>query len=97
MGGEGDGGDMGGVMARQKGKSWVATGEPNFYPLKPMQWLQRAQSSPNTQKGGGLLVLTLGRGGWGNKQNVFLVVAATVAFVKNQQNLLCVAEYILAQ
>eukprot|EP00957_Ditylum_brightwellii_P199221 15186847-Ditylum_brightwellii.AAC.2 len=49
--GEGGGRDVGGAMAWQKGESWVATGNPNFFPLKPMQWLQMAQASPDTQKG----------------------------------------------
>eukprot|EP00957_Ditylum_brightwellii_P018027 1358466-Ditylum_brightwellii.AAC.1 len=51
IGGEGGGGDMGGAMVWQKGESWVVTGDPNFCTLKPMQWLQRAQTSPNIQKG----------------------------------------------
>eukprot|EP00957_Ditylum_brightwellii_P082929 6305112-Ditylum_brightwellii.AAC.1 len=54
IGGEGGGGDVGGAMVLQKGESWVATGDPNFCPLKQMQWLQRALASPNTQKGGDL-------------------------------------------
>eukprot|EP00957_Ditylum_brightwellii_P194421 14806654-Ditylum_brightwellii.AAC.1 len=54
IGGECGRGDVAGAMAGQQGESWVATGDPNFCPLKPMQWLQRAQASPNTQKGEGL-------------------------------------------
>eukprot|EP00957_Ditylum_brightwellii_P034630 2625905-Ditylum_brightwellii.AAC.1 len=52
--GEGGGGDVGGAMVWQKGEPWVATVDPNFCPLKPMKWLQRAQASLNTKKGGGL-------------------------------------------
>eukprot|EP00957_Ditylum_brightwellii_P067102 5093058-Ditylum_brightwellii.AAC.1 len=54
IGGEDGEGDMGRVMAWQKGEPWVTTGDPNFCPLQPMQLLQRAHASPNTQKGGGV-------------------------------------------
>eukprot|EP00957_Ditylum_brightwellii_P206630 15349288-Ditylum_brightwellii.AAC.1 len=52
--GEGGGGDVGGVMVWQKSASWVATGDPYFWHLNLMQWLQRAQAFPNIQKRGGL-------------------------------------------
>eukprot|EP00957_Ditylum_brightwellii_P060082 4562561-Ditylum_brightwellii.AAC.1 len=54
IGGEGSGGGVGGAMVLQKGESWVAPGDPNFCPLKPIQWLQRAQASLSMQKMGGL-------------------------------------------
>eukprot|EP00957_Ditylum_brightwellii_P041093 3111332-Ditylum_brightwellii.AAC.1 len=53
VGGKGGEGDVGGTMVQQKGESWGFTGNPNFCPLKPMQWLQRAESFPYTQKGEG--------------------------------------------
>eukprot|EP00957_Ditylum_brightwellii_P212368 15367203-Ditylum_brightwellii.AAC.3 len=40
---EGGGKDVGGAMVQQKGESWGLTGNTNFYPLKPMQWIQRWQ------------------------------------------------------
>eukprot|EP00957_Ditylum_brightwellii_P159775 12161434-Ditylum_brightwellii.AAC.1 len=52
---------------------------------------------PQYTKGGRLVGTYLGRGDWGNKQDVFLVVAATVVFMKNQWSLLCVAGSILTQ
>eukprot|EP00957_Ditylum_brightwellii_P086978 6620156-Ditylum_brightwellii.AAC.1 len=48
---EGGGGDMGGKMVQQKGELWGFTGNSNVCPLKPMQWLQRAEAIPYTQKG----------------------------------------------
>eukprot|EP00957_Ditylum_brightwellii_P017307 1303472-Ditylum_brightwellii.AAC.1 len=66
-------------MVWQKGEPWVATGDPIFCPLKPMQWLQGSQASPMHKRGEACRYLPLG-GGWGNKQDVFLVVAATVIF-----------------
>eukprot|EP00957_Ditylum_brightwellii_P106355 8113569-Ditylum_brightwellii.AAC.1 len=40
-------------MVQQKGESWGFTGDSYVCPLKPMQWLQRAQAFPYTQKGEG--------------------------------------------
>ena len=48
---EGGGGDMGGAMVQQKGESWVLTGGTNVFPLKPIWWLQRADTSPTHKRG----------------------------------------------
>eukprot|EP00957_Ditylum_brightwellii_P028269 2135107-Ditylum_brightwellii.AAC.2 len=54
IGGEGGGGYVGEEMVHKKVSAWDSTKHTNFCPLKPMQWLQRAHTFPNTQKGGGL-------------------------------------------
>eukprot|EP00957_Ditylum_brightwellii_P147605 11240912-Ditylum_brightwellii.AAC.1 len=57
---EGDGGDEGGTMVQEKGELWGFAGNLNVCPLKPIQWLQRADAFPYTQKWEGLCVLTWG-------------------------------------
>eukprot|EP00957_Ditylum_brightwellii_P125155 9541352-Ditylum_brightwellii.AAC.1 len=54
-------------------------------------------SLPQYTKGGMLVGTYLRGGGWGKKQDVFLVLAATVVFVKIQQSVLCVAGSIFTQ
>eukprot|EP00957_Ditylum_brightwellii_P092375 7033411-Ditylum_brightwellii.AAC.1 len=41
--GEGGGVDVGRLTVKQKGDSWGFTGNSKICPLKPMQWLQRAE------------------------------------------------------
>eukprot|EP00957_Ditylum_brightwellii_P058069 4403743-Ditylum_brightwellii.AAC.1 len=63
-------------MVQQKGESWGFTGNSNFCPSKPMQWVQRAEAFPYTQKGR----LTLVDGGDFNK-NMFLLSSPPLSFL----------------
>eukprot|EP00957_Ditylum_brightwellii_P207833 15354731-Ditylum_brightwellii.AAC.1 len=67
-----------GVVLTKKvvGETW----EEQWHDKRLMQWLQRAQAFPYTQKGRGVVGTYLG-GGWGNKKDVLPVVAATVVFI----------------
>eukprot|EP00957_Ditylum_brightwellii_P197532 15049187-Ditylum_brightwellii.AAC.1 len=49
IGGEGGRIDMRGMMVKKIDESWGFTGNSNFCPSKPMQWLQRADAFPYTQ------------------------------------------------
>eukprot|EP00957_Ditylum_brightwellii_P211129 15365789-Ditylum_brightwellii.AAC.2 len=46
-----NGGVVGGARVQQKGESWGLTGGTLVCPLKPIWWLQRADTFPFTQKG----------------------------------------------
>eukprot|EP00957_Ditylum_brightwellii_P171786 13077349-Ditylum_brightwellii.AAC.1 len=69
---------------------------PKFQPFKVNVMASKGTSLPQHTKGRRLVGTYLG-GGWGSKQDVFLVLAATVVFVKKRRSVLCVAGYILTQ
>eukprot|EP00957_Ditylum_brightwellii_P046833 3554497-Ditylum_brightwellii.AAC.2 len=62
-------------MAHIKVCTWGHTGGTNFCPLKPMEWLQRAETFPYTQKEESLCILTLGGGRDFNKK-MFLMLSS---------------------
>jgi hypothetical protein len=53
-----------------------------FQTFKANAMASKGTSLPQYTKGGRFVGTYLGGGGWGNKQDVFLVVAVTVVFVK---------------
>eukprot|EP00957_Ditylum_brightwellii_P180262 13731863-Ditylum_brightwellii.AAC.1 len=55
--------------------------QPNFQPFKANAMASNGTNLPLYTKEGRLLGTYLGGGGWGNKQDIFLVAAATVVFV----------------
>ena len=71
-----------------------------FLPFEAHAVASKGRSLPLYTKGGRLVGTYLGGGRDFNKQDVFVVVPATVVFVvfvKKQRSLLCVAESILTQ
>eukprot|EP00957_Ditylum_brightwellii_P182090 13873349-Ditylum_brightwellii.AAC.1 len=62
IGGEVGGVGVGGAMVQQKGESWGFPVISIFCPSKLMQWIQRSEASPNTQREGRLVYTYLG--GW---------------------------------
>eukprot|EP00957_Ditylum_brightwellii_P065004 4930762-Ditylum_brightwellii.AAC.1 len=79
--GEGGMVGVGEVMVRQKSESWVATGDQHFCPLKPMQWLQRAQVPPLYTKEGRLVGTYLEGGVAGATNKMFFLLSPPPSFL----------------